>query len=103
MLSLVVGLIKITVCLEYQHLGGRSQSGLYSKFEASQGDTQSQSTGDFCDCVFIKKATSGFQLDARIRMRSYIRIRKSPTNTLEQPLKKAGRVPGHSSGEIISQ
>lgn len=34
------------------------------------------------------KDTSGFQLDFRIRIRSYTRIRKSPTNTLERPLKK---------------
>lgn len=38
----------------------------------------------------MKKGISGFQLDFRIRIRSYTRIRKSPTNTLERPLKKAG-------------
>lgn len=47
----------------------------------------------------MKKETSGFQLDFRIRIRSYTRIRKNPTNTLERPLKKAGPMCGATALE----
>lgn len=42
--------------------------------------------------LFIKKDTSGFQSDVRIRIGSYTRLRKNLTNTLEPPLKKVGHM-----------
>lgn len=38
------------------------------------------------------KDSLGFQLDARRRIRSHTRIGKSPTNSLEHTLKKAGYI-----------
>lgn len=38
------------------------------------------------------KDSLGFQLDAGIRIRSHTRIGKSPTNSLEHTLKKAGHI-----------